>query len=140
MRKQHQTQFGEPMGNCFATCVACLLDIDVADVPNFCALGDLWWRDFSDWLNERGFSAIVVCMRTKGAWSGSMACWANALCIVSGPSPRGDFDHAVIGRMSGWEGADLYEFVHDPHPEGLGIVGRPRDFTFLVPNDPAAGS
>jgi hypothetical protein len=140
VKKQHQTKFGEGDGNCFATCVAMLLDLDVDDVPNFVHAGDFWWSDFTDWLNDRGFSAIVVCMRTKGAWSGSMACWSHALCIVSGPSPRGDFDHAIVGRMTGAEGAELYEVVHDPHPEGTGIAGRPRDFTFLVPNDPTAGS
>jgi hypothetical protein len=138
MKKQHQTIIDKDIGNCFATCIACLLDLDVADVPNFITLSDLWWREFTDWLNARGYSAIMVDMRIKGAWSGSMACWSHALCVVGGQSPRGDYGHAVVGRMTGWldEGDELYELVHDPHPDGTGIVGKPHDFLFLVPNDP----
>jgi hypothetical protein len=52
----------------------------------------------------------------------------ETLCIASGQSPRGDFMHSVIYR-----GGSL---VHDPHPDGAGLRGAPRDVIVLVPRDP----
>jgi len=156
MQAQHQTIFGNgedgaERGNCFSTCIACLLNFHTDHVPNFVAKDKMWWMDFVTWMNDHGFSVVDVDMNVKGSWSASMACWAQCLCIVSGKSPRGDFNHAVIGRMRGdtllageipegdfeIEEDQLYELVHDPHPSGEGIDGSPKSFTFLVPNDPS---
>ena len=144
MKAQHQTiigngENGEPKGNCFATCVACLLDLDVSAVPNFCAEEDgrNWWRSLVEWLAERGFSANVVGMGVKGSRGPSMARCFSELCIVSGKSPRGEHHHSVIGRMTGTGTGSLWELVHDPAPSGDGLDGEPLDFIFLVPNDPS---
>lgn len=53
MIKINQTRFGEGIGNCFASCVCCLLEIeDPESVPNFCFMADNWWSAFKDWMIE----------------------------------------------------------------------------------------
>lgn len=119
-----------------ATCVANLLEMNVDEVPNFAA-EQHWWLSFSEWLNTKGFSAILVDMRLKGMWSYSNAHVANAHCIAIGESPQGAFDHAVIGKMCGLEEpGKQWELIHDPHPDGTGLASDPKYFIFLASNEP----
>lgn len=127
MKRHHQTLFGEKVGNCFATCIACLLDLDVDAVPNFCASPSRWWDDARRWLGDRGITPVMI-EPPDGLDLDEFL--PETLFIASGRSPRGDYMHSVIYR-----GGSL---LHDPHPSGDGLLGHPQDVIFLVPTDPAA--
>jgi len=99
---------GRP-GDCWKACVASLLDVqDYDSVPHFVALED-WWGE-----------------TVKYVWAEtgkSLRKWRDPAFIPegldyfigTGPSPRGDFYHAVIVDRDG-------NLVHDPHPSRLGIL------------------
>jgi hypothetical protein len=44
-----------PGGDCFAACLATILDLPLADAPDF--RGDGWGRRLNDWLAPRGLAA-----------------------------------------------------------------------------------
>lgn len=99
---------GQP-GDCWKACVATLLGVeDYATVPHFVTFED-WWGETYQYV-----------YKTTGK---SLRKWRNPeiipagleLFIGVGPSPRGDFLHAVIVDRTG-------TLVHDPHPSGLGIL------------------
>ena len=105
LRWVDQTLFGSSVGNCFAACVASILNVSLASVPNFCASED-WWQRFVHWLDQRELTAIRV--DGEPTWLPD-----GALAIVSGPSDRG-LMHATV-----WRGQTM---VHDPHPSRAGLV------------------
>ena len=115
-----QTVFGAPAGNCLPACIASLLHMEIEAVPNVCEAGDGWLERLGDWLRPRGL--VPLCF--KGP---PLPQLGEALCIVSGQSPRGAFMHATV-----WRGDKL---VHDPHPSRAGI-GEVADTLYLIPLDP----
>lgn len=133
-----QTVFGAD-GNCLPACVASILELDIAEVPNFCAgqFDGSWLRRMADWLAERGFSAVHVSVgdRDPGATHDPeglaiIAEWLKTrrvgLAIVSGYTARGR-SHSTV-----WRDGDL---VHDPHPSQdplLNVV----DIIVISPRDP----
>lgn len=126
MKPVDQTVFTVPGGNCFSACVASLLELPLEDVPYF--MGDeppdqpsAWFEQLSDWLRPRGWWAIPIPI--GNGWK------PEGLCILSGKSPRGDFDHCVV--------AHGLEVVHDPHPSRAGLESH-KDVVVLVPIDPVA--
>lgn len=120
MKPVDQTKFGLPYGNCLPACIASLLHLELDEVPNVCAEGDGWLERLARWLRPRGLAPLLIA-------GGPPPVLGDALCIVSGQSPRGDFLHATV-----WRGQTL---VHDPHPSRHGI-GDARDTLVLVPLDP----
>jgi len=125
MIEQHQTVFGYPNGNCFSTCVACLLDVPVEDVPNFVADNDHWFHALEKWLVPQGLIPLCVPVEDRLCQYDEVT---NALSIATGPSPRGDFYHSVV-----WKDGDLR---WDPHPEGKGIDGEPQHYILILPMKP----
>jgi hypothetical protein len=119
-----QTKFGDE-GNCFAACVASLLEVDLRSIPQLgstegwddytdrlnpflvsehhCFLQHLLYKDFSQWYDEN----------FKGSY-----------CIVSGQSNENpSLEHAVMWRDG--------KIVHDPNPKQLGIAGINHGFFFI---------
>jgi len=102
MKAVFQTKFGKPHGNCLQACVATVLELELETVPNFV--------DFEDWRGE-----LQAFLARYGFW---------AVWLADGPTPRGyhliegigprGLCHAVVGHNG--------EIVHDPHPDGGGIV------------------
>jgi hypothetical protein len=122
MRPVDQTRFGSPDGNCFAACVASLLEIPLEEAPDLMKLPD-WYVAFEEWLRPRGLYPVGF------SCDGEPPGWALAgLHILSGGSPRGDFLHSVVARGR--------EIVHDPHPSRDGLRSL-KDRIVLVPLDPA---
>lgn len=118
MKPVYQTSFGEGKGNCLSAAIASLLEIDTEEVPNFAEYGSGFWREVHKWLRDHNMGMFV--MTGKPAYG---------YCLITVKSPRGDFNHALVG----FEG----EPVHDPYPGGdcehKGIVG----YSILYPLDPA---
>lgn len=116
-------------GNCFAACLASILELPITDVPNFFDLAPdepgPWWKVVRDWLRPHGFGIITIAFEKAESW--------DELCldgyhIVSGKSPRMEgAHHSTVwyrGRM-----------VHDPHPDQSGIPA-PETLELLYPIDP----
>ena len=114
MRPIRQTTF-PPNGNCFAACIASLLELDIERGPNFAHLQEATGpfstvRAANNWLQQFGFSILEVERPELGNLYFEFV--ENALLICSGPTMRGTH-HAVIYRGN--------KLAHDPHPSGAGL-------------------
>lgn len=114
------------MGDCYRTCVACLLDLQPEDVPHVVQSmddGEACTARMNEWLAGRGLKFIPM------GWPSDQMAMEDALLVASafspgtaflfsGTSPRGT-DHVTIARDG--------EIVHDPHPDGGNLVGPMGD-------------
>lgn len=125
IRFHDQSRMGGPdspvteRGNCDKTCLATLIGCDPSEIPDYQELnGDAWWKERDSFLHSRGFHII-----TFGGLIGSV----GGLCIAAGKSPRGEYNHAVLARVTG----EHVEFIHDPHPSRAFLDGAPTTFDFV---------
>lgn len=126
---QRHTDITTPeKGDCFATCIAMVLDLPQDDVPNFCSSGVNWWWRFQGWLEERGLVSIEVNLPPP-PWRNLGALTPGVPVIITGKSPRGDWLHSVVAMTRGEEG---FELLHDPHPEGGFIDGPIKHVMFFA--------
>lgn len=130
-----QTTFGERKGNCFAACVASVLELPLEEVPNFCCENwdGEWYQAFKGWLRARGLDAICYAVLDGGdearAQIFRIACELRGVpWIGSGPNPSGVL-HSTV-----WLGDAL---VHDPNPSQAGIT-RLDDMVLIVSERPVA--
>ncbi len=123
-----QDLFGPEEGNCVAACVASLLELPLADVPNICAASsgppEQWLERLNAWLRRYGLVAVLLDTADFFDWSWFGGAW----CIVSGKSERGLL-HATVWRDG--------QLVHDPHPSKSGICA-PESIVIFVALDPAS--
>ena len=110
MKKIDQTIFGDKKGNCFSTCVACIIEKNIDEIPNFCVEYEDWYRETEKWLDSNGYSIVYIKNNCKFP---NIVLPLNYPIIVSGTSPRGNFGHSVI-----YLNEKLY---HDPHPDRSGL-------------------
>jgi hypothetical protein len=93
MRPVEQTCFDLKNGNCFAACIASILELPLEEVPNFCGEGfdaPTWFVDFSKWAEERGLAVVST------SWPGTNLIINNSYAILCGKSHRGN-PHAIVG-------------------------------------------
>ena len=107
-----QTDFSAGSGNALQACVASLFHLQLEDTPNFVTLPSY----------EQGIQDFVQ-PRYQASKSKPPASNSQALCILRGKSPRGDFAHVVVARC---RDDGNFDFVWDPHP----------DATFLDQEEP----
>jgi hypothetical protein len=90
-----------------------VLGLPPAALPNFVRYYS-WMEAARLWLGDRGRDYGVL---PSPEWLAEHRDQfpGDALFIVTGPSPRGDWLHCVLMDR------DL-QLVHDPHPSGLGII------------------
>ena len=134
MRKLQQRHTTTELGDCFATCVAMVLDLPQDSVPNFCAghAGGDWWLVFQGWMAERGLTAINITVSDGVTVSAGLKIrWVaeGTPCIFTGQSPRGDWLHSVVAVATG-RGCG-YELLHDPHPDGT-FLDDVREIMFFA--------
>lgn len=56
-----QTILKAPDGNCFAACVASILEASITEVPNFVGeFGTGWYEKFCEWLAPMNMSAMLT--------------------------------------------------------------------------------
>lgn len=117
-----QTIFGAGTGNCFAACVASLLELPLADVPNFCAgyTDGSWYPPYREWLAKRGFIDLSL---NWGDWVTDVGGMGDVIFIVSGPGPRG-CDHSTLYQHG--------KLLHDPHPSRDGLL-KASEINILIP-------
>lgn len=142
-----QTQFvaTHGKGNCIQAAIASMLDLPLEAVPAF---RDLPAQDVESaidaFLHGRGLRRISAVFTGAFSWGDVFfedeiwhpigKCYvAGAPVLIYGQSPRGSCWHAVVGQMTkngGWR------VLHDPHPDGTGIVGEPKSVHWIVPLPP----
>lgn len=137
-----------PPGNCFAACIASVLECSIDDVPHPTAEerdGDGWarpggyWDRLGAWLANVGFYSIEV-TATARPWTTLDLEFPGVVShvIVHGDGPRG-CKHSIVVTI-GDGGAKL---AHDPHPSRAGLLtdadgnSRITGWTLLVPLNPA---
>ena len=94
-------------GNCFEACVASLMEVAVNKVPDLEKFGTKWREGLSAFLEFNGYKLAVDC------YSPFELSGFEGEYIVTGPSPRGDWHHAVIHQKG--------ELLFDPYPGGNGL-------------------
>lgn len=126
MQKHDMQVFANPelkiIGDCYRTCIACLLDMHPLEVPHFMAST---WGDWETrkWLKPRGL--MVIEMRCELVYNG----WLldrediDLFHIMCGMTERG-LMHAVVGRNG--------KVYHDPHPSRAGLLSATH-MEFLIP-------
>jgi hypothetical protein len=114
---------GEPRGNCFATCIASILELPVDSLPNFCETDD-WRERANEWLAELGYFYLDVIIPED--MRAELIFQFAGYHVISGVGPRG-CRHSVVG-LSG-------KMVHDPHPSGDGLTSEDQ-YGFLIPFNP----
>jgi len=142
MKRVTQTRLmreGEPPGNCFAACIASILECDIDEVPwpeleDASDWSERYWQRVAAFLESRGWALVHIPIEERDdgtrprPWTTEDCDLSDpsrrALAILSGPGPRGR-DHAVVGTVTG-------QMVHDPHPSGDGLLGL-TTIEFLVP-------
>ena len=134
MTPTRQTVFGDGKGNCFAACLACLFDISVEEVPNFCGCPERnpdWYAHANEWLSRRGFKIVGIEFSTliPPEQQVTILILPGTYIIVSGKSPRGDFLHNVVAVA---EEGGKFSIVCDPHPSDDGIDGGFTAVDFIV--------
>lgn len=115
-----QTIFGDKTGNCFAACLASLLEVPIESLP-IVPSEEEWLPTTQDALKPFGLYFLEV--RLDVAVQYPMYAMKERLCVMVGKSPRGEFWHAIVGRVDHDDEQDkvLFTVVHDPHPSRRGI-------------------
>jgi hypothetical protein len=136
VRPIHQTVLPDednPLkGNCFAACLASVLELPLDDVPHVMHHED--WRERTNaWLASRGMGTIEVSLETEEPALYPVP--PGMLVIVSGRTVRHpERLHAVVARTVA--GGCQWEYLHDPHPAG-GFLIQATHLMWVVPLDPA---
>lgn len=127
MIEQYQTVFGSgkgsERGNCFSTTIACILELPVDRVPNFCDEEDWRWA-INKWLKPYGLFYVDIAIPPD--MRGELLTMYAGYHVISGDGPRG-LRHSVVGQAG--------KMVHDPHPSGEGLITE-EEFGFLIPVNP----
>lgn len=106
----NQTRYGPRFGNCFMTCVACLLEKQVYQLPDNEGGDPLKLQEY---LKTIGLNYIEF--KLDKIYS-----ILPKRFIVIGQSPRFSCDHAAIADQS-------FKLIWDPHPSRAGI----KDFKIV---------
>ncbi len=132
MHPVFQTRFGGPekpdaeQGNCFAACLASILERPIEDVDVPFDGKAVWLPAFQNRLNALGLNLTIVLLPPE-LWKSL----GGAYYIAAGKSPRGDWLHAVVYRNN--------KLAHDPVKDGRGLAGPVEDLTVLVWNAKGKG-
>lgn len=116
-------------GDCFRTCVTCLLDLEPLQVPHFGEggpEGDDFWGPVQDWFKERGlyFVGTAYLDATQDDVLSSIGALNPGLhYMLAGTSPRGT-GHVVVCKDDA--------MVWDPAPPGDGLEGPGTDGIWWV--------
>jgi len=120
-----QDLFGMPYGNCFAACVASILELPSPRcIANVMWDDTRWFQRFNTWAATKGFQALCH------PWNDAAADYIrehhrDSHIIAAGPAARG-FDHCCVYRG--------LQLVHDPHPDRTGL-DRENDWTIVWISD-----
>lgn len=119
MKPVEQRIVDDTDGDCFAACVASILELPYAGVPKF--NGSSWFEDWQAWLAPHGMAFAVVEV------GGHPYIGLPLYAIASVDSPRFEGkQHAVV-----W-GFDPWGLAYDPSPKRADGIGSVRRWYLLV--------
>jgi hypothetical protein len=127
MKPVFQTIFRPPSGNCWAACVASILERPLWTVPNF-AVGQVtkgrdWWRAYAEWLNAHGLGALCIEASKDPNWCLRFPTDFPVIAVVK--STTGDWNHCVVvDPVAG-------NVLHDPNPSS-DLPAKPEIVQFEV--------
>lgn len=101
-------------GDCYRACIASIIEVPTIAIPHPGVRGEEHWRDeikvMDRWLAERGYWTFGIKIFDKDL--AEYQEYAIGYYLLGGKSPRAP--HFVVARHG--------NIVHDPHPEGGGLV------------------
>ena len=117
--KYHLQAITGENGDCFRTCLACLLDLESpTDVPDFANDPDeFWYETCNTWLRTNFGCQLHYIEADKVDPNG-----LKHPHLMMGVSPRG-FLHCCVGCRG--------EIVHDPHPDQTGLI-EVRQYGYFI--------
>lgn len=116
-------------GNCYQACLASVMEDSLENIPHIAEMSYTWWLNAHAWAHSRGLIDTFLGIDDKKLYDELREIGDVVGVIGSGPSPRGNFYHAVVLD------SDTLEIVHDPHPsrsgvtqvEGLEVIWKPKE-------------
>lgn len=117
-----------------AACVASILELPIEEV-DFDGGKENWLEDLNEKLKPFGMRWLEIDLEVAEKYP--IYRLFGQICIMTGKSPRGDYNHAVVGELQGDDKRILFETIHDPHPDQSGIVdGKAKLVGFFIPIHP----
>ena len=102
MKPVFQTIIDRKVGNCFSAAIASLMEVPLETVPNFVKdHGDHYVEAVQEWLQPKGLMLLRIRMPRR-IRTGEDIRFDNVpecFCIGNGQSPRGNYGHAVVGKI-----------------------------------------
>jgi len=99
--------------------LASILELNLDAVPDFSQYRSWFWDKFAEFLSEQGLQHLSL--EIKDDWT------PQGWHLTVGTSPRGDFNHVVVGKAG--------KMIHDPHPSGVGLENAGTYIVFLADMD-----
>lgn len=106
-----QTRVGSD-GNCWPSCIASILEIPLAEIPEFSREPEQWLVDVQEWLAGLGLYYVQV-KPNDPALRAAFRSGGTVWTVMEGMSPRGG-QHACVA-LNG----KIYFDPHPPHTGGL---------------------
>lgn len=135
-------------GDCWRACLASLLEVPLAEVPHFIHLhdggvgaegervpddpeGPRWWAESVAWVEQQRPGWTLAAWGREGFahpfyMDPELTAGAPDRLIVTGPSPRGQWNHSALY----WAHDGL--LAHDPFPDGGGVLPGSGDVAAVV--------
>lgn len=125
IKKNYQTIFEANKGNALQACVSSIFGMSMDDVPNFIE-ADNYADAIADFVYVNYGLTFVKIIANKEDLDFSVK--NETWILAAGKSPRGDFKHVVVSKIIDKK----ITLLHDPHPDGQGLVGAPNWIGFFV--------
>lgn len=105
----YQTILDSQNGNCYAACLASILECSLEEIPNFMTCGpDEFNNILTKWLEAKNFTILSVNINRDESFITAMI--KDVYSIGTIKSPRfEDALHAVVCKG--------FNIIHDPHPD-----------------------
>jgi hypothetical protein len=143
MKPVKQTKFGPVEGNCFAACLASLLEVPIEEIKIGKADSPNWLENLQAFLKPKNLFFLEV--RIDVAVNYPLYAMNGIYCIMSGRSPRifeghETVNHCIVGQLdyNQKENRVVYTALHDPHPDKTFL--KPKTLWglgFLIALDPS---
>lgn len=126
MKPVTQTIFNATRGNCFAACLASLLEVNIEEVPNIHDMGEEdWFYPLNAWLQQS--HGMVLLMLQADAYA-SKVWFPDGIPFIASCETQFGWRHAVVMAYEGMKTKTL----HDPFPGKTGDLTGPVFMYFLV--------
>lgn len=118
---------GPRPGDCLRAAMATIMDRSLLEVPHFVETpgeGAEWWAELVGFVRRVSLGTHTILCYDADEWPEGV----NTLdygVVLTGPSPRGDFHHAVVADPA------TLSIVHDPHPSRAGLLGKSQVYALV---------